>query len=272
MEIKIYSQNGTLKATVSPSDSSSWNKEVMSDNVLNLSFTHYDYVPLKVNDYVDFGGERFKLLKDYRPQKVSSIEYQYDVKFYGIESELKKALVLKMVDNDNDTSFSLTDSPAAHLQLVVDNINRIKGTKDWTIGQVIDATNEDITYDCTNCFDALQKIAEAFGTEWWIENTTINLSRCEHGDLLELGYDKGLLKISKDGNDNAPFFTRLYPIGSTRNIDRKTYGSARLHLPGGAQYVEQNTGGSLNIPRSQPLKISIPGGSVTLESSVLFRQ
>lgn len=241
MEVKIYSQNGTLKATVSPSDSSSWNKEVMSDNVLNLSFTHYDYVPLKVNDYVDFGGERFKLLKDYRPQKVSSIEYQYDVKFYGIESELKKALVLKMVDNDNDTSFSLTDSPAAHLQLVVDNINRIKGTKDWTIGQVIDAANEDITYDCTNCFDALQKIAEAFGTEWWIENTTINLSRCEHGDLLELGYDKGLLKISKDGNDNAPFFTRLYPIGSTRNIDRKTYGSARLHLPGGAQYVEQNT-------------------------------
>lgn len=241
MEVNIYKQNGTIRATVSPADSSATNEELMSDTVLTLSFTHYEYIRLKVNDYVDFLGKRYWLLKNYRPVKKSSIEYQYDVKFYGIESKLKKALVLKMVDGDNSTAFSLNDSPAQHLQLFVDNMNRITGTDVWRIGQVVDSENVNIEYDCVSCFDGLGKLAEAAKTEWWVEGYTLNLCRCEHGDMLELGYGKGLLNVSKDSNDNAPFFTRLYPIGSTRNIDPKVYGSSRLHLPGGAGYVEQNT-------------------------------
>ena len=49
MELKIYNQQGVLKATVSPSDSDRHVKEVMNDNVLNLSFTLYEYVGLGVN-------------------------------------------------------------------------------------------------------------------------------------------------------------------------------------------------------------------------------
>lgn len=241
MEVNIYKQNGTIRATVSPADSAATNEELMADTVLTLSFTHYEYIRLKVNDYVDFLGKRYWLLKNYRPVKKSSIEYQYDVKFYGIESKLKKALVLKMVDGDDSTAFSLNDSPAQHLQLFVDNMNRITGSDVWAIGQVVDSENVNIEYDCVSCFDGLGKLADATKTEWWVEGYTLNLCRCEHGDMLELGYGKGLLNVSKDSNDNAPFFTRLYPIGSTRNIDPKVYGSSRLHLPGGAQYVEQNT-------------------------------
>ncbi len=241
MEVNIYKQNGTVRAVVSPADSAATNEELMADTVLTLSFTHYEYIRLKVNDYVDFLGKRYWLLKNYRPVKKSSIEYQYDVKFYGIESKLKKALVLKMVDGDNSTAFSLNDSPAQHLQLLVDNMNRITGSDVWRIGQVVDSENVNVEYDCISCFDGLGKLAEATKTEWWVEGYTMNLCRCEHGDMLELGYGNGLLNISKDSNDNAPFFTRLYPIGSTRNIDPKVYGGSRLHLPGGAQYVEQNT-------------------------------
>lgn len=241
MEVNIYKQNGTVRATVSPADSAATSEELMADTVLTLSFVHYEYIRLKVNDYVDFLGKRYWLLKNYRPVKKSSIEYQYDVKFYGIESKLKKALVLKMVDGDNSTAFSLNDSPAQHLQLFVDNMNRITGSDVWVIGQVVDSENVNIEYDCISCFDGLGKLAEATKTEWWVEGYTMNLCRCEHGDMLELGYGKGLLNVSKDSNDNAPFFTRLYPIGSTRNIDPKVYGSSRLHLPGGAGYVEQNT-------------------------------
>lgn len=240
MEVNIYTQSGAVRAVVESADSSAANEDLMADTVLTLSFTHYEYVRLKVNDYVDFLGKRYWLLKNYRPIKKSSIEYQYDVKFYGIESKLKKALVLKMVDGDNSTGFSLNDSPAQHLQLFVDNMNRITGSNVWRIGQVVDSANVNIEYDCISCFDGLGKLAEATKTEWWVEGYTMNLCRCEHGDMLELGYGKGLLNVSKDSNDNAPFFTRLYPIGNTRNIDPKKYGSSRLHLPGGAQYVEQN--------------------------------
>ena len=71
---------------------------------------------LGVNDYVDFEGERFTLLEDYKPEQKSTVEYAYSCKFYGIESELKKAKVLKMVDGDDELSFSYDATAAEHLQ------------------------------------------------------------------------------------------------------------------------------------------------------------
>lgn len=241
MELKIYNQQGVLKATVSPSDSDRHVKEVMNDNVLNLSFTLYEYVRLGVNDYVDFDGERFTLLEDYKPEQNSTVEYVYNCKFYGIESELKKAKVLKLVDNENELSFSYDATAAEHLQLICDNINRIKGGNAWVIGEVVSTGNVNIEYDNIFCFDALSEIAKNFDTEWWIEGSTINLSRCEHGIAIPLGYGKGLKKLTRVANDTVPFFTRLYPLGSTRNIVQSDYGYKRLQLPGGVRYVEKNT-------------------------------
>ena len=241
MELKIYNQQGVLKATVSPSDSDRHVKEVMNDNVLNLSFTLYEYVRLGVNDYVDFDGERFTLLEDYKPEQNSTVEYVYNCKFYGIESELKKAKVLKLVDNENELSFSYDATAAEHLQLICDNINRIKGGNAWVIGEVVSTGNVNIEYDNIFCFDALSEIAKNFDTEWWIEGSTINLSRCEHGTAVPLGYGKGLKKLTRVANDTVPFFTRLYPLGSTRNIVQSDYGYKRLQLPGGVRYVEKNT-------------------------------
>ncbi|MDE6754508.1 MAG: hypothetical protein K2J82_07840 [Muribaculaceae bacterium] len=55
-----------------------------------------------------------------------------------------------------------------------------------------------------------------------------------------MGYDKGLLSIDPGTADNVKFYTRLYPVGSSRNIDREKYGYSRLQLPGGQKYVEIN--------------------------------
>lgn len=241
MELKIYNQQGVLKATVSPSDSDRHVKEVMNDNVLNLSFTLYEYVGLCVNDYVNFDGERFSLLEDYKPEQKSTVEYVYNCKFYGIESELKKAKVLKLVDGENELSFSYDATAAEHLQLICDNINRIKGGNAWVIGEVVSTGNVNIEYDNIFCFDALSEIAKNFDTEWWIEGSTMNLSRCEYGTAVPLGYGKGLKKLTRVANDTVPFFTRLYPLGSTRNIVQSDYGYKRLQLPGGVRYVEKNT-------------------------------
>ena len=250
MELKIYNQQGVFKTAVSPSDSDRHVKEVMNDNILNLSFTLYEYVELGVNDYVDFEGERFTLLEDYKPEQKSTVEYAYSCKFYGIESELKKAKVLKMVDGDDELSFSYDATAAEHLQLICDNINRIKGTKNWVIGEVVSSANVNIEYDKIFCFDALSEIAKNFNTEWWIEGTTINLSRCEHGTPVSLGYGKGLLRLSRVENDTVPFFTRLYPLGSTRNIVASDYGHRRLQLPGGR--CTQCAGSSITAAAIRP--------------------
>ena len=247
MELKIYTQSGLLRATVCPDDNSTQQKTVMGENVVNVAFTVSRPVDFDVNDYIDFCGERYTLLSKPHPEQESTIEYKYTLDFYGIENELSKAICFLQDGESLDSDFSLTDSPAAHLQLVVNNINRIKGTTDWKIGSVIDSDYKAITYDGIDCLTALNRIAETFETEWWIVGTTIYLSKCEHGELIELGYAPtheemgGLLSFSKREEENRNFFTRLYAKGSTRNIDRSKYGSDNLRLPAPLKYLENNT-------------------------------
>lgn len=247
MELEIYDKSGNLRASICPDDNSTQQKTVMGENVLNISFTAWEAIPFDAHDYVDFEGERYTLPSVPCPAQASTLEYEYSLQFQGIESELSKALCFLLADGGMDSDFSLTDSPAAHLQLVVDNINRIKETTSWKIGSVIAADYKVITYDGIDCLTALNRIAETFETEWWIVGTTIYLSKCERGELLELGYAAdgtavgGLLNLSKREEENERFFTRLYAKGSTRNIDRTKYGSDYLRLPSPLKYLERNT-------------------------------
>lgn len=86
MLLTLYDQTGSVKATLSPNDTSTQDKEIQGDNVLSLSFTLYEYVGIDVNDYVDFEGERYWAVEKYLPNEKSTVEWEYNVKLYGIES------------------------------------------------------------------------------------------------------------------------------------------------------------------------------------------
>ncbi len=240
MLITIY-RVGNFKAEVSPSDSSTQVKEIQGDNVLTLSFTHHDHIALDVDDYCDFEGERYWLTEAYRPEQKSTLEWVYDIKLYGIESLLKNLLVLKRVDGENDPIFTLTAPPREHVVMIVNCMNDGAGhITDWKVGQVDGTENIVIDYHGKYCDEALREIAEKVGAEWWVEGQTVNVCRCQHGEQIILGYDKGLTGITPDKADNVKFYTRLFPVGSSRNIDPEKYGYTRLQLPGGEKYVEVN--------------------------------
>lgn len=241
MELKVYNRKGVLKLTVSPSDNSTRQKRLMGDHMLSLSFTAFECVPLEVYDYVDFEGVRFWITEEYAPKQTSTVEWEYDCKFYGIESLMRQALVLKIVDGENDPIFSLTAPAREHMALIVANINRQMGTTDWKVGEVLSTENLTLDYEGTYCDEALSMLADAAKTEFWTDGMTVNLCRCEYGDEAVLGYDNGLVSLERESVDNVKFFTRLFPIGSTRNIDPDEYGYSRLQLPGRRSYVEQNT-------------------------------
>lgn len=241
MELKVYNRKSVLKLTVSPSENSTRQKRLMGDHVLGLSFTAFECVPLEVYDYVDFEGVRFWITEEYAPKQTSTVEWEYDCKFYGIESLMRQALVLKIVDGENDPIFSLTAPAREHMALIVANINRQMGTTDWKVGEVLSTENLTLDYEGTYCDEALSMLADAAKTEFWTDGMTVNLCRCEYGDEAVLGYDNGLVSLERDSADNVKFFTRLFPIGSTRNIDPEEYGYSRLQLPSRRSYVEQNT-------------------------------
>ncbi len=245
MEMKIYNQGGVLKATVSPADSSTHTHELMGENVVSVTFAYPEYMTLDVNDYIELEGVRYTLRSACEPVQKSTLEYTYNVKFYGREGDAARVRMLHLTDGEYETKFSLDGSPAEHLTKVIGNLNRIGGGN-WVMGQTVEAPNQTIEYSNVSCAEALSKIAEAFDTEWWVESntltgdSTLNLCRCEVGEEVELGYLQGLTELTRADNDTVPFFTRLIPLGGTRNIDRSKYGHTRLQLPGGVKYVERN--------------------------------
>lgn len=241
MLLTIYDKAGVKRADVAANDSSTQMKEVQGDNVLALSFTYYEHVVLDVNDYTDFMGERYWLTEKYAPKEKSEGEWEYDVKLHGIESLIGRFLVLETTDGDTNPLFTLTATPRDHVAMVVKAINDGMGNiTDWKVGQVDGTDLIVIDYEGMYCDQALKEIAGKVGgkAEWWIEGQTVNVCRCEHGEEITLGYGKGLTSLERDTSNTSKFYTRLFPIGSSRNIDAEKYGSPRLMLPGKKKYVE----------------------------------
>lgn len=241
--ITIYGSDGIAKVQIATDDNSTQVKEIQGDNILTLSFTLYEHIALEVNDYTEFQGERYWLMEQYKPEQLSTVEWKYDVKLYGIESLLKRFLVLNDTDGDDEPVFTLTAPPREHVALIVKSINNgMNNTTDWKVGTVEGTENIVIDYEGKYCDEALKEVAEKAGNraEWWCEGQTVNVCRCEHGEEVTLAYGKGLTSLECDMADNVKFYTRLYPIGSSRNIDPERYGHSRLQLPNGEKHIDVN--------------------------------
>lgn len=242
MELKIYDKANNLRLTASPNSSSSVTEEIGGECSVSASFTHTEYVPLDVDDYIDVEGVRYKVKSRYRPKQKNTQTYEYSVKFYAPIHDAEDTLML-FQEGGTTSEFSYDGGPREHLQLWIDNMNRRAGGNLWSIGTVITAENKVIDYRNAKCWDAAfgsNGIAATFGTEMWADGYVINLCKAERGEVVELGYLQGLTNLAQEDNGEVKFFTRLFPLGSTRNIDATKYGYSRLQLPSREIYVDKN--------------------------------
>lgn len=227
---------------ISPNPSSVLTEEVGGECSVSLSFMRPVFRKLDVGDYIEVSGTRYTIRSPYRPKQKNTQAYEYSVKLYAPIHEAEDTLML-FTEGESTSEFSYDGGPREHLQLWVDNMNRRAGSKVWSIGSVITADNQVIDYRNMKCWEAAfgsSGIAATFGTEMWADGFVINLCRAERGEQVELGYMKGLTNLSQEENGELRFFTRLFPLGSTRNINASTYGSSRLQLPSRAKYVDKN--------------------------------
>lgn len=242
MELKIYDKANSLRLTASPNSSSSVTEEIGGECSVSASFTHTEYVPLDVDDYIELEGVRYKVKSRYRPKQKNTQTYEYSVKFYAPIHDAEDTLML-FQEGGTTSEFSYDGGPREHLQLWIDNMNRRAGGNLWSIGTVITAENKVIDYRNVKCWDAAfgsNGIAATFDTEMWADGYVINLCKAERGEVVELGYLKGLTNLAQEDNGEVKFFTRLFPLGSTRNIDATKYGYSRLQLPRREIYVDKN--------------------------------
>ena len=242
MELKIYDKANNLRLTASPNSSSSVTEEIGGECSVSASFTHTEYVPLDVDDYIELESVRYKVKSRYRPKQKNTQTYEYSVKFYAPIHDAEDTLML-FQEGGTTSEFSYDGGPREHLQLWIDNMNRRAGGNLWSIGTVITADNKTIDYRNVKCWDAAfgsNGIAATFETEMWADGYAINLCKAERGEMVELGYLQGLTNLAQEDNGEVKFFTRLFPLGSTRNIDATKYGYSRLQLPDRSIYVDKN--------------------------------
>ena len=241
MALTLYDKKGNKRFDISPEDSSTHSKGIQADNVISITFKTYQNMSIEVNDYIDFMGERFWNPEHYSPKQISTLEWEYNIKFYAIDSLIKNFLVLKTTNGDSESVFAYTATARDHVSLIVSSINSGMGSTEWKVGEVVSSGHIVMDYKGTYCDEALKQLAEKNNVEYWIEGTTVNLTKCERGESLTLGYGNGLQTLEQTKANNVKFFTRLFPIGSSRNIVYDDYGHSRLQLPNGVKYLDQDT-------------------------------
>ena len=241
MELGIYSKDGRLKLSVAPGDNGACSCGIQEESILAVSFTAFECIALEVYDYADFEGRRYWILERYLPQMNARREWAYSIRMSGAEGLAGQTLMVNPEDDDNPV-LTLSAPAREHAALIVANMNRRTGTTEWKVGEVVVSEYIDIEYTGKYASDALSELSAAAKTEWWFDGMTLNISRCEFGECIPLSYGNGLIRnISRNIAEGVKFFTRLFPVGSSRNIDLDKYGHSRLQLPGGIRYVEQDT-------------------------------
>jgi hypothetical protein len=230
-----------LKLSVAPGDNGACSCGIQEESILAVSFTAFECIALEVYDYADFEGRRYWILERYLPQMNARREWTYSIRMSGAEGLAGQTLMVNPEDDDNPV-LTLSAPAREHAALIVANMNRRTGTTEWKVGEVVVSEYIDIEYTGKYASDALSELSAAAKTEWWFDGMTLNISRCEFGECIPLSYGNGLIRnISRNIAEGVKFFTRLFPVGSSRNIDPDKYGHSRLQLPDGIRYVEQDT-------------------------------
>lgn len=222
--------NGTM-IKVYPSDESELTTGVMTSGKVVLHFRSDQDIKLEQGATIEFLGNTYTLIYPQETKKLWRGYLEYIATFYSSAEQLKHKL-LKDPSNIARTSFVFAGSPTDFATLVARSMGH-----EWSVGNCV-ATSFDktIAFKEESCWAALGRVAEEFHTEWVVEGKSISLRKDERykSDPLPLSYGKGngfLSGVSQRGNaDNLPI-SRLYVLGSSRNIDPTKYGASTLHLP-----------------------------------------
>ena len=209
-------------------------RAIMADNNLTLYFDLPEYFDIPVGAYCFFQGEKYTLMLPQNFKKNGIRKFEYTLVMESDQALLGK---YKCIDpSSKRLKFSMTATPRAHMQLIVDNLN-MRGSG-WTVGNCLEATEKVISYNHNFCNEAVIMTAEAFGTEFEIIGKSIHLGKVEYNKTnpLRLSYGKGngfLPGVGRTNIDNSKPIEILFVQGGERNIDKSTYGSKELLLPAG---------------------------------------
>lgn len=232
--MNIYSSSDSLILAVKVDDNSYRNRQIMGDHNLTLYYSLAEHTEIPVGSYVEYQGVRYTLERPEAFKMKHRRLFEYTVTFEAYQSRAKRWKFRNTVDGR--LKFPLTATPREHLQMFVDNMNR--RDSGWTIGACVTGVEHLINYDNNYCLEALQAMADEFGTEFEISGKTVSLHKVEYNksNPLPLSYGRGngfKPNVGRSNSGDAMPVEILFAVGGEENIDPHAYGNRSLLLPEG---------------------------------------
>ena len=230
MRIRIFDKQGKSAYTIPVEDGSTYAWKLKDSEYIRIVFNSDLPLKLRKGYYTDIQGlGRFEIVTLPTPaasRKGNGFEYEMQmdrpwVKFRNRIMFMQRGSVLGM-----ETRWSLTDTIRNHCSVLTDNIAKCGFTYKGdsyhaVIHEGVDTEKSKlISYDGASILAAIGDIANAFDTEWWIEEDAIHFGRCEQGDVeIKLSMHRELSNVTRSEDSNA-HGTRLYAFGSGRNLNQ----------------------------------------------------
>ena len=216
--------------------------QMMGAEIVNMSFVLPEKVSFEINDFVVVYGRTYFLKTEPGVEKRSSREYAYNLSFVGIKYKLAEILFF-MYDQENELTvpeFSPITTAESFVDLLISNANRIQSG--WTKGIVDETEAKQVDFSGENCLSALNKIAEAFDLEFWVDgNKSIHFTERNEpsGNSFKYGKGNGLKGITRTPIEETGVVTRLHAVGSDKNLPANyRNGQKKLRMP--VAFLEKN--------------------------------
>lgn len=215
---------GDAKCMVVAEENSVYHVELMRSDYVKLCFKLYDKKSFGLGDYIRLlingGIQKFEITEIQKPTYNSETgEYIYELQFNAEYYKWGNKKYKYEPKNDRfEATWTLTDTLTHHLDVLIRNLDYYGWKFTYNIFDVATANKSIyIQFDNISILDALNKIAEAFGTEWAVSDNIITLGREDFGSAITLEQDVNVENI-RASDSSQPYITTLYAFGSTNNL------------------------------------------------------
>lgn len=240
--LTIYTPNGDARFSTPINIGSKRVQKLMGDDYITLKFKTAIPVYFELGDYCDVPGfGRFELCSPYKPNRdKDSGAYVYELRLDAQHIKWRnKIMRFQPHIGGAECSFSLTATADVHLAQILNNIHALAEERtpdglrvthpgylyngstpyemsvDWS---VVEKSAKTIDYEKVTILNALTALAEKYECEWWLDNNTIHLGKCDNGGEYTDLYPGDNTESTSGSSSTESKATRLIVFGSDRNI------------------------------------------------------
>ena len=121
----------------------------MNERTVTATFEYHSEVAFEVFEYIVYRGEKFELESIPSVKKISSMDYQYELRFVSLKYELERCEMRDIVPSDNGITyptpltFSFTGDVRYLTERIQANLDALYGQGVWSIVVSDDVESEE---------------------------------------------------------------------------------------------------------------------------------